>query len=120
MKTGSIALIFILVIVIVVNAASLLLNNMDCTYSNRSGTFTFEEMNFNERTFDMCLHKFAKYKKIDQRDTVLYRLCEKNFFKFWNWSNYLFAEKFKLPYMSWEEIEARRGLITARSGFQDF
>ena len=107
-------------LIVVANAASMTINNIDCTYSNYNGTFTFEEMNFNDRSFDMCLRKFEEYKKQAQRDTVLYRLCEKNFLKFWNWGTYLFADKFQLPYISWKEIESRRGLVTAKSGFQDF
>lgn len=120
MKGTWISILVILGLLVVANAASMTIKNIDCTYSNDSGTFTFEEKNFNERTFDMCLRKFEEYKKQAQKDTVLYRLCEKNIFKFWNWGTYLFAEKFQLPYKSWKEIEARRGTLLAKSGFQDF
>ena len=109
----------ILIFLIIISVTSAL-SNVDCTYSNYNGTFTFEEMNSHERNFDMCERKFNEFKKENRQDTVLYRLCRKQFFKFWNWGNYLSQKKFSLPYKSWNEIQTRRGEITARSGFQDF
>ena len=43
-------------------------------------------------------------------DTVVYRLFEKNPFKFWHWYEYLFTKdhKFDFPYKSWDEIYAKR------------
>ena len=116
MKT---VVILVLVIVIVANAVSLA-RNVNCNYSNYNGSFTFEEMNFHERNFDMCERKFSEFKKQSNADTALFRLCRKNIFKFWNWGNYMLREKFNLPYMSWQEIKSRRGMLAARSGFQDF
>lgn len=109
----------LLLIVIVANAATIITNSIDCSYSNATGSFTFEEMNTKERNFEMCRRKFEEFKK-QSTDATLYRLCEKNFLKFWNWGNYLFRQKFKLPYKSWDEIESKRGTLVAKSGFQDF
>jgi len=106
--------------IIIINIGSTALHNIDCKYSNYNGSFTFEEMNSKERNFDMATYKFMEFKKLKQGDTVLYRLCKINLLEFWNWGSYLFEEKFRLPYTSWSEIEARRGPVTLRSGFQDF
>jgi hypothetical protein len=118
MKMGKFIVFIILVAIVAVNAVSVS-RNIDCSYSNSSGSFTFEEMNLKERNFEMCMRKFSEFKK-QSADTVLYRLCKKNFLKFWNWSNYIFQKKFKLPYKSWKEIDERRGMVNAKSGFQDF
>jgi hypothetical protein len=113
------SVVFIILIAIVAVNALFVSRNIDCSYSNSAGTFTFEEMNLKQRNFDMCKRKFAEFKK-QNADTILYRLCKKNFLKFWNWSTYFFQEKFKLPYKSWKEIAERRGKVSAKSGFQDF
>ena len=80
----------------------------------------FQEMGFKSRDFQMCLRKFNEFKKQNSTDTVLYRLCKNNYLKFWKYHNYFFTDKFRLPYMNWSEIEARRGPLTNKSGFQDF
>ena len=98
----------------------LMLRNADCSYSNYSGTFTFEEMDFELRNLDMCLRKFKEFKKNNTPDSSLYRLCKKNYWQFWNYGSYLFDKKFKLPYMPWSEIKKRRGPLILHSGFQDF
>lgn len=104
---------------IITNVISTILNTIDCRYSNYSGTFTFQEVNSKERNFDMCLRNFFEFKKQNKTDTVLYRLCEKHLWQFWNWGTYL-KSNFRLPYKPWPEIESRRGPVTAKSGFQDF
>jgi len=109
--------VLIIVAIFIVASAT---SRVDCSYSNYNGTFTFEEMNSQERNFEMCERKFYEFKKENRQDTVLYRLCKKQFFRFWNWGNYLSQKKFSLPYKSWKEIQTRRGELTARSGFQDF
>jgi hypothetical protein len=119
MKKKKTIMFLVLIIVIVTNVATMATYSLDCSYSNDNGSFTFEEMNSKERNFDMCRRKFEEFKK-QGSDTILYRLCEKNVLRFWNWGNYLFQEKFKLPYRSWKEIEMRRGAIVSKTGFQDF
>ena len=125
MKTWKLILIIMLAVLILSNTAPA--NRIleptitdDCRYSNFNGSFTFEEMQFQSRDFDMCLRKFNEFKKQNHTDTVLYRLCKNNYLKFWKYHNYFFSEKFRLPYMSWTEIEARRGPIENKSPFQDF
>ena len=113
--------VVILILVIVVGANSIsLITTINCNYSNYNGSFTFEEMTSKERNFEMCERKFTEFKKQNNTDTTLYRLCKKNIFEFWNWGTYMFSEKFSLPYMSWQTIASRRGMLSARSGFQDF
>src|ERR1700730_3315717 len=92
----------------------------DCSYSNYNGSFTFHEVEFKSRDFGMCLRKFQEFKKQNHTDTVLYRLCKSNYLKFWKYNYYLFDEKFRLQYMPWEEINARRGTLINKSTFQDF
>lgn len=117
MKNKS-TIIIIIIVIAVVNVA-MMGRNIDCSYSNSSGSFTFEEMNFKERNFDMCQRVLTEFKK-ENSDTVLYRLCSKNFLAFWNWGAYLYQKKFRLPYTSWAEIKAKRGPVRNKSGFQDF
>jgi hypothetical protein len=92
----------------------------DCEYSNFNGTFTFDEVNFAIRDFDMCMRKFDDFKQVDKSDTILYRLSEINYLQFWNYGDYLFRKKYRLPYMSWEVIKQRRGRVENKTGFQDF
>ena len=125
MKYALIAILIIVVILLVSNtrpakAVFQAQGNSDCRYSNYNGSFTFEEMQFQSRDFAMCLRKFQEFKKQNNKDTILYRLCKTDVLKFWRYGDYLSEEKFKLPYMSWKEIEARRGALTNKSAFQDF
>jgi len=92
----------------------------DCQFSNRDGSFTFAEVNFKGASFQLGKEVFVEFKKRNLGDTTLYRLCPKNIFHFWDYGQYLFSEKYRLPYKPWPEIEARRGPIANKSGFQDF
>ena len=107
-------------IIIMLALANLFSQEHNCSYSNYNGSFTFEERNFQSRDFMMCLKKFDEFKKANQQDTILYRICPKNTLHFWDYSDYLLKEKYKLPYMDWIEISARRGKLENKSGFQDF
>jgi hypothetical protein len=125
MKYLLLTILIIVVILLVSNTrpAKVVLESRDysdCKYSNYNGSFTFEEMQFQSRDFAMCLRKFQEFKKQNNKDTILYRLCKTSVLKFWRYGDYLSDEKFKLPYMSWQEIEARRGPLLNKSGFQDF
>jgi len=92
----------------------------NCEFSNGDGFFTYVEVYFKGDDFQECQRKFVEFKKRNLGDTTLYRLCPKNIFHFWDYGQYLFSEKYRLPYKPWSEIEARRGPITNKSGFQDF
>lgn len=113
-------LTFILVLLTVVVLSNVFSQHHDCSYSNYKGSFTFEERNFQNRDFMMCLKKFDEFKKTNNSDTILYRICVKKGSHFWNYADYLFKEKYRLPYMNWEEIEVRRGELENKTGFQDF
>lgn len=92
----------------------------NCRFSNGDGLFTYAEMTFKGDNFKECMGKFIEFKKRNGNDTTLYRLCPKNVFHFWDYGQYLFSEKYRLPYKSWKEIEAKRGPVINKSGFQDF
>ena len=116
-KLISTAMIALLVIVIASNVFS---QNHDCSYTNYTGSFTFEERNFNSRDFMMCLKKFNEFKSTNNPDTILYRICGKSGLHFWNYADYLFKEKYKLPFIEWNEVKMRRGNLMNKTGFQDF
>lgn len=123
MSKSAVILLSLLALLVLVNVPPLtfLLDHKDCRYANGDGSFTFDEMSFKERNFRVCAQKFEAYKNTHkQQDTVLYRLCPKNYWQFWNWGTYLFQDKFQLPYRAWEHIQSIRGPVTAKSGFQDF
>ena len=113
-------ILILLFVGIIMVIASLFIPGHDCSYSNYNSTFTFEDKNFNGRDFRMCKAKFEEFKKINRQDTVLYRVCKKNPIHFWRSNDPLVREKYKLPYLSWDEIAARRGAIQNKTGFQDF
>src|SRR5688500_13574238 len=94
-----------LVVIFIIIIASNIFSRPDCRYSNFSGSFTFQEINFNDRNFRMCKDKFEVFKAKNKVDTVLYRLCAKNYFKFWNYNSYFFSEKFKLPFLPWADVK---------------
>jgi hypothetical protein len=118
--------VFLVVAIIIVFVNLPVINDMvgyfdrrDCNYSDYTGKFTFSEMNFFSRDFDQCMENFKIFKQRNP-DAVLYRHCKKNIFKFWNYKQYLFEDKYKLPYIDWREVSARRGAVENRSGLQDF
>jgi hypothetical protein len=92
----------------------------DCEFSNSDGSFTFAEMNFKGTNYQQCKEVFIEFKKRRLGDTTLYRLCPMNIFHFWDYGDYMFAQKYRVPYKSWTEIENHRGPLGNRSGFQDF
>lgn len=120
-KTG-ITLIAILGLVVASNIPplSILMESDDCKYSNSSGSFTFAETNFGGYDYDLCVNRFTEYKRQFKSDTVLYRLTSIKPLRFWNFREYLFDQKYHLPYRSWESIDRIRGPIRNKSGFQDF
>ena len=118
-RLSVIALIF-LIVIINIPPVKFLFGSDDCKYSNDDGSFTFEEINFNERNYEMSEYKFEEFKKIPSKDTILYRLCPINIFYVWKYGDYLFNKKYRLPYKPWQEIEAHRKPVINKSGFQDF
>ena len=110
----------IMLVLLIVVLTNLFAQQPDCRYANYDGSFTFMEQNTKGRNFRMCQNRFTAYKKEIGQDTLLYRINKKNLLQFWNYSDYLFKDEFKLPYMSWKDIESRRGQIENKTGFQDF
>lgn len=119
-------ILFILIVLFLVIVANNLVplrwfyiaNN--CEFSNGDGLFTYVEMNFKGDNFKECKRKFSEFKKRKLGDTVLYRLCPMNILHFWDYGQYLFSEKYRVPYKSWQEIKAKRKPVVNKSGFQDF
>jgi len=121
MKKQFLIIVGIFLIILVNNIPPLhWLYENDCNFSNVDGSFTFAEMNFKERNFEKCQRKFLEFKKRQLGDTILYRLCPMNIFHFWDYGEYLFSQKYRVPYKPWREIDTKRGPITNKSGFQDF
>lgn len=125
--------IFTVLFVFLVNippchTVAVLLDRNDLRFATGDGQFTFKEYTFKGRDFQQCLARFADYKdsvrqgigKYSYGDTTLYRLNRKNLFKFWNWGEYLFKDKFSLPYKDWTDIEQKRGRISYHGQYQDF
>src|SRR5690349_12037754 len=113
MKPAKLILIILPVFVLLVNLPGIndmisIFDHRDCNYSDYTGGFTFSEMNLMSRDYDMCLRNFKIYKGRNP-EAVLYRHCKVNLLKFWNYRQYLFEDKYKLPYIKWEEVSARRG-----------
>jgi hypothetical protein len=112
--------IFFLLLLINIPPIKFLLGTDDCQYSNADGSFTYDEMSFNDRDFAMGIRRFDDFKVLHPGDTILYRLCPRNPLYIWKYGDYLFSKKYRLPYRSWKEIESARGYIVHRSNFQDF
>ena len=122
MKKILFGLIFALTVISLSNIPIIkwFIGSTDCQFSNGDGSFTFAEINFKGANFQLCEENFIEYKKKPVGDTILYRLCPKNILHFWDYGEYLFSKKYRVPYKSWSEIESHRGPIINKSGFQDF
>ena len=84
-------------------------------------TFTPRTKNaFKFRNFELCMVNWHAFKSIVKKDTTLYRLTKINVLNFWLWADYLFKEKYRLPYKSWKEIDNIRGPVRNKTGWQNF
>jgi hypothetical protein len=115
-------LLFLLFFIILSNLPPLRLfyKENDCRYSNGDGLFTYAEWNTEGDNFEECKYKFQDFKSKKLGDTVLYRVSSMNILHYWDYGKYLFAEKYRTPFRSWNEIKAIRGPIINKSGFQHF
>jgi hypothetical protein len=122
MNRTLITIISILFLILLINIPPIkfIFGSDDCQYSNAGGSFTYDEMSFNERDFAMGMRRFHDFKVMHPGDTVLYRLCSMNPLYIWKYGDYLFSTKYRLPYKSWKEIDIVRGTIHHRTNFQDF
>lgn len=82
-------------------------------YTNYSGSFTVSEKPFKvDRRYPQVIkgfHAFKDDKKPNSKDTILYRLFWRNPLAFWRWRGYFTEERYKLPYMDFDEVKKRRG-----------
>jgi hypothetical protein len=122
MKKFSILIIIVAIVVLLVNIPPVkqIIGSDDCRYSNDNGSFTFQETNFGGYDYHLCMNRWKLYKIKYKADTILYRLTPMHPLSFWNYGDYLFQEKYRIPFKSWETIKNRRGPITGPSGVQDF
>jgi hypothetical protein len=75
-------------------------------FSNASGSFTVTNTSTTKMTgINSAFQEYVKIKHPAPKDTVLYRIFSKNPLAFWRWNSYLFDERHKLPYKSWDEIK---------------
>lgn len=74
-------------------------------YSTFDGGSTFFEIK--QRDFRMAKLQFKQCVEANPgiSDKNMYRLFKINPFAFWRWGDYIFNERYRLPYKSWSEIE---------------
>ncbi|WP_266369243.1 hypothetical protein [Tellurirhabdus rosea] len=84
----------------------------DHVYSTAQGVI-FEELPAFGAPYKNVESNFIKYKYLlaDKGDTILYRTFSKNALKFWNWYDYLYHPRYKLPYMNKDEMPKRNEKI---------
>ena len=116
----SITIVLLIICISNIPLVSFFIGSNDCQFSNSDGSFTFAEVNFKGADFRLCQENFVEFKKRKLGDTVPYRLCPKNVLHFWDFGQYIFSPKYRVQYKSWEEIQSRRGVLSNKSGFQDF
>jgi len=72
------------------------------TYSNRDGSFRYIEEKEKGLSYRSCLINYGaflcKHPEKDQGDNRLYRTFTIKPWRFWEWSNMLFSDRYKLPY----------------------
>lgn len=113
--------LWVIILIVLVNLPPIKwLTGEDLLYSNATGTFTFDEVNYKGRNFELCMVNWYAFKSSVKKDTTLYRVTTINVLKFWHWADYLFKEKYRLPYKSWTEIDNIRGPIRNKTGWQNF
>ncbi|MCS3801060.1 hypothetical protein [Niastella sp. OAS944] len=115
-------IILIIIVVVLSNLPPLkwIVGPDDILYSNASGSFTFNELNYAGRNYQLCIVNFEAFKSVHKEDTLLFRITPINIFKFWRWNEYLTNDKYKLHYKSWKEIETKRGPLVNKTNWQAF
>ncbi len=98
----------------------LLFKEDDCRFSNGDGSYTYAEMLFEGDNLEDCKGRFNEFTKIRTGDTILYRITPISLMHFWDFGDYLFTEKYRLPFQDWEKIKAKRGPLKNKSGYQQF
>jgi hypothetical protein len=98
----------------------LLYKEDNCRFSNSDGSYTYAEMLFEGDNFEDCKGRFAEFKKTRNGDSMLYRITPINPLHFWDYGDYLFTEKYRMPFRDWESIKEKRGLLKNKSGYQQF
>jgi hypothetical protein len=71
-------------------------------YENADGSFYYSEESGKGKTFIGCVrtygHFLCEHPDKDQWDNRLYRTFTIKPWRFWEWSDMLFSERFRLPY----------------------
>lgn len=93
---------------------STFLDNNYFKYSNYNGSFTTKEDVFKGDGYEGINNEFQNYlndslKTKTKKEKVIYRLFYRNPLRFWLWKDYVFNERYRLPYKKWEEIREVRG-----------
>ncbi len=102
--------------------AAWIIDSYHYRYCNYSGSFTFTDQGHYEAShlkdaLTSCLKENAPLlaKPITAKDRVVYRLFWRNPICFWRWYDYCVNPAYKLPYISWAEVEARRKQLGTRN-----
>lgn len=107
----------LVIIILIINLPPMyilvhVLDRDDCKYSTADSMFTYTENNFKGQDFNHGLRLFQAFKEQVRKkdagyaglDTTLYRVTKKEMYKIWLYGDYLFADKYRIPYKSWTEI----------------
>ena len=90
-------------------------------YSNINGSLTYVE--FKAHDIKGMYRSLSSYKTHfpNANDTIMYRLYKRNLLCFWRWGEYIYDQRYKLPYKRWTEIRKRRGYdLEYSNNWQDF
>jgi len=90
-----------MILVINLPAFNFLINE-NYTYSNNDGSFRYSEEAGKGNSFQSCLINYGSFlcknPEKDRGDNRLYRTFTIKPWRFWEWSEMLFSERYRLPY----------------------
>lgn len=128
MRTVLVIIVALVIIYLPVRFVVHLISPNDVSFSNADGTFTATEYLKKGDDYDLIKRRFELFKNHVRknetsyvgRDTaVLYRLDPMRVWQIWNYGEFLFNDKYSLPYKNWEEIRQIRG-SKGNNRFQTF
>jgi hypothetical protein len=78
-------------------------------YSTADGSWMYDENTFFGRTFSLKYYTTEAFREsYPEADTIIYRNFKPNPLAFWRYSDYLFDERYTLPYFPLEEARKKR------------
>lgn len=91
-------------------------------YSNFYGSFTFQENLFKNTSYEQCCGVYDDFlsTRPNVSDKKLYRLFKINPFAIWRWRQYIFEDRYHIPWLDWEKVVEKRGEILNSTPYMDF